>query len=1257
MRTHYRSGQLRSSSSVEFPGRTPVRALIFAALLAGLPACDAGPSFEAPALEWHEAEGVRWAELPAPPPGGPGFEVLPASHTGIDFRNALSEESIVENRNLLNGSGVAVGDVTGNGFPDLYFARLEGPNALYENLGGYRFRDITEGSGVALPDQFSTGATFADLNGNGQLDLVVSSNDAPNRLFWNRGDGRFEEAEGALATDRNYGSTSIAVADLTGNGSLDLYIANYKARSVRDIFPYEDQFRFIVEQVQGEYRIAEKFRDHYKLDRREDYLLWFETGEPDLLFLNRGDGSFEQVPLDSGILHDADGEPIVEPLLDWGLHVKIQDITGDGRPDIYVANDFESPDRIWLNRGDGTFQALDPLAMRKSSLSSMAVDFSDLNRNGLTDFFVVEMLSRRHEYRIRQMGTMAPSPQPIGAITNRPQYMGNTLFMNRGDRSWAEVSEYAGVRRSEWSWSVLFVDMTLDGYEDALVATGHFYDVQDSDANNVLRAQLSSGRLDAARSMLVYPPLRVRNVAFRNRGDFTFEEVGAEWGFTEEDVSHGMALGDLNLSGTPDLVINRIGEPARIFRNTVDRPRVAVRLVGAAPNTGAVGARLRFLGGPVDQSKEVVAGGTYLSGSAPHYVFAPGDSEGPFTLEVRWPDGSVSRVEDVRPNRIYELDQNTLAADPAPSGPEPVEPAVPWFEDRTASLGHEHVETPFDDFERQPLLPWRLSQDGPGVAWFDWTGNGRDDLFVGSGRGGSLAYFENRDGSLVPSSLAPVTGETELDQTGIVGFVGEGGRRHLLVGQSSYEAEDAGDSRVLHYVREGGQTRLAQMLLVPGTAVGPLAVADYTGDGRLDLFVGGRVTPGRYPEPTPSYLFRNVGGEFERDPAASEALQGVGLVTGAVFADLTGDGHPELALATDWGPIRVFAFDGGVPVERTDELGLSELTGWWRGIAAGDLTGDGRLDLVATNHGENFRTRNVTVGPPRIYFGDINQNGFLELLETHVDPYLEIEVPRRGPSIMAASMPYIMNRNRTYAEFAARTVSEVVGPTLERFERVEARTTMHMVLLNRPGGFEARPLPVEAQLAPAFSPVLGDFDGDGQLDLFLSQNFFAYELETPRGDAGRSLLLLGDGEGGFTAVPGHESGLKVWGEQRGAAASDVTGDGRLDLVVTQNGTTTRHFRNVIAEPGLRVLLDGPAGNPSGIGATVRLERADGSSGPSVAVTAGSGYWSQTSATPILDRPTEAGAEVVVRWPDGSESRTPVSVGAASVRVEWSPEGE
>jgi len=462
---------------------------------------------------WVEEEGYRWADLPQFKDGRDGFEQIAYQRTGVTFFNRLTDDQIADNRNLLNGSGVAVGDVTGNGFPDIYFCGLDGHNILYENQGGFRFEDITEKAGIALEGQFSTGALFADLNGNGFLDLVVTSYDGPNRLFFNNGEGIFTEQTDALKTDKNYGSTSIAAGDLSSNGALDLYIVNYKERSVRDIYPDENEFQHIVQEVDGEFQLRPKFEEHYFLDQRDNFLIWFETGEPDLIFFNDGNGNFERVDPTSGIFLDENDRPISEDLSDWGLHVKIDDITQNGLPDIYVANDFESDDRIWINQGNGTFKALPPLAMRKSSLSSMAVDFSDINRNGYRDFFVVEMLSRTHSLRHKQMSTMAPSPQPIGVIDNRPQYLGNTLFLNRGDGTYAEIAEYAGVRRSDWSWSVLFLDVTLNGYEDVLIPNGHYLDVQDSDANLFIRSQINAGQMDMERQMLYYRRLLNQNAA------------------------------------------------------------------------------------------------------------------------------------------------------------------------------------------------------------------------------------------------------------------------------------------------------------------------------------------------------------------------------------------------------------------------------------------------------------------------------------------------------------------------------------------------------------------------------------------------------------------------------------------------------------------------------------------------------------------------------------------------------------------------
>lgn len=491
--------------------------------------------------------------------------------------NQLTDDQIAENRNLLNGSGVAVADVTGNGFPDIYFSRLDGSNILYENLGGFQFHDITEKAGIALEDQFSTGVLFHDLNGNGHQDLVVTSIDGPNRLFFNRGDGTFDEQPGALATDRNYGSKSIAVGDLTGNGAPDLYIVNYKLRSVRDIYPNENDFQDILMEVDGEFQLRPKFNEHYTLDQRDQFILWFETGEPDLIFFNDGHGNFEQADLTSGIFLTEHGEPITQPLTDWGLHVRIDDITQNGLQDIYVANDFESNERIWINQGDGTFQALSTLAKRKSSLSSMAVEFTDINRDGLRDVFVVEMLSRSHSLRHKQMSTMAPSPQPLGVIDNRPQYLGNTLFLNRGDGTYAEISEYAGLRRSDWSWSISAMDVTLNGYEDLLITNGHYLDVQDSDANLYIRSQIDAGQMDMSRSMLSYRRLLNQNAAFQNNGDLTFTDMSMKWGFKDRDISHGMAVADLNNDGYLDLVVNRLGAEAAIYRNRSNRPRVMVR--------------------------------------------------------------------------------------------------------------------------------------------------------------------------------------------------------------------------------------------------------------------------------------------------------------------------------------------------------------------------------------------------------------------------------------------------------------------------------------------------------------------------------------------------------------------------------------------------------------------------------------------------------------------------------------------------------
>lgn len=1210
-------------------------------LLVAIPilvSCAEKPSSTVYQYDWVQGDGYRWAELPVIANGRDGFRAVPPSHSRVRFVNSLTRQQIIDNRNLLNGSGVAVADVTGNGFPDIYFCRLDGPNVLYENLGGFRFRDITDKAGVALPNQFSTGALFADLNANGLPDLVVTAIGSPNRVFINQGGGVFKELENALPADRTYGSASIAAADLNGNGHLDLYITNYKERSVRDIYPDRNTFRHIVGRDGNDFFVRPPFEEHYRLAFRDGTLIWFEMGEPDLLYFNDGSGRFKKADLTSGMLLDEDGNPITEPLHDWGLDVKIHDINQNGLPDIYVANDFETPDRIWLNQGDGTFRALPKLALRKNSLSSMSVDFSDIDRDGHIDIFVVEMLSRSHVLQHRQMSTMAPSALKIGVYDDRPMYLGNTLFLNRGDTTWAEISEFSGVRRSEWSWSTAFLDVTLNGYEDIIITNGHYFDVQDSDTFNSINTRLSRGELDWESHILEYPCLPNQNVAFRNNGDLTFSDVSSDWGFTGKDLSHGLAIADLNNNGYPDLVINRADEPALIMENLSSKQRIMVRLNGQAPNTHGIGARITVTGGPVRQDKEVTSGGAYLSGSDYAYVFATGDSES-LEIEVRWSGGGISKITGAKPDRIYEISQPVGDYNYKPiSAPAP---SKPMFRDASELLGHKHTQEAFNDLERQPLLPYSISRGGPGITILDVNQDGRPDVVVPEGREVPVSVLLNSGSGFNESGYFINSPFNRFEATASTGWVDHNGRTHLITGISKYQPESSGAPSAVYTVIQDG--RVVNRQVLPGhiSTPGSLHLADYSGNGYPDLFIAGHVNPGRYPEPAASYFFLNDGNSFAPDTLNNRLFSSVGLVQGAVFSDITGNGSPELLIAERWGGIRAFENVDGRFNEISERLGLGNLKGWWNGIATGDLTGNGRMDIVATNWGENHL---YMASPNRenfIFYDDLNFSGQHTVLEAYFSEEVGGIVPRRSFEKLTRNPPFVGRNVRTYMDYSNMALASILQTPLDELRVVSADHFSHTVFLqNDDGTFRAVPLPVKAQLSPAFGVIVADFTGDGNEDVFISQNYFAYIPETPRSDGGRGLLLRGDGTGNLTPVPGHESGILVYGEQRGVAAADMNNNGKLDLVVSQSGTSTKLFLNENAKPGLRVLLIGPAENPSAIGAKIRLAFSDGTHGPIREIQAGSGYRSQNGFVQVMGGLEDA-VSVEAIWPDGKRSDVPL----------------
>jgi len=673
-----------------------------------------------------------------------------------------------------------------------------------------------------------------------------------------------------------------------------------------------------------------------------------------------------------------------------------------------------------------------------------------------------------------------------------------------------------------------------------------------------------------------------------------------------------------------------------------------VRLLGQPPNTHAIGARVRVLGGPVTQSAEFVAGGRYLSSDGATRCFAVGSPNAEMQIEVTWRSGKTTRIAGVRGNRLYEVRepqaQTTKEVDTSET-----KAAIPakaaLFEDATELLhGHTHEDASFNDYERQPLLPRKLSQAGPALAWFDMDRDGWDDLVVGTGRGGPFTVLMNKDGH----DFEPVTGGTlPNDQGGVLGWMAKPEHPLLLGANSQYEDAKEKPPAVRWYDPHGHQ--IGVLVGEFHDDPGPIAMGDYDGDGDLDLFVGGRVIPGRYPEAAASRLYRNDRGTFKVDEEASALFAHVGLVNGAIFSDLNGDGFPDLILACEWGPIRVFANVRGHFVEQTKELGLSDQTGWWQGVATADFNGDGHLDIIASNWGRNSEYHPQSGRPATMFAGDLDGNGSVEIIEAEWDDARGDWVPRRNLDTIAAALPWVRGDYATFAAFGRATVAEILGKKMTNATRYEATTLETSVFIEKGGRFERHPLPIEAQFSPAFGISVGDFDGDGREDVFLAQNFFPVAADRSRQDAWLGLMLVGDGQGGFRALSATESGIRIFGEQRACAVADFDGDGRLDLAVGQNRGLTRLFRNRGGQPALRVRLQGPPGNVDVVGTQLAAVGGDKRRGLIREVRSGGGYWSQDS-TVVLVPSAEPVRQLWVRWPRGKQATVNVPEGAKEIRL-------
>jgi hypothetical protein len=1177
-----------------------------------------------------------------------GFRRLDSGAAGLLITNSVPSARYLTNQIYLNGSGLALGDLNGDGRADVFVAGAAGAGRLYLNQGGWKFREASTNAFPRLPANLdTTGTLLADFNGDAHLDLVLNTVAQGTWVLLNDGQGAFQTRQ---PLNQGRAGMSAAAADLDGDGDLDLYVANYRPVTMRD----EPNGKFGIKQDGArQYIVTYNGRPTTAPDLAGRFYLTptgvKENGEPDLLLLNDGQGNFTAVSWTEGAFLDEDGKPIAALPHDWGLSVLLRDLNGDGKPDIYVCNDFESPDRCWLNEtppgGPLRFRALGVIAQRNSSAFSMGVDAADINRDGHDDLFVLDMLSRDHRLRNIQVDALPTSHHEPGLWRDRPQMARNTLFLGRGDGTFAEIGRLAGLAASEWAWTPIFLDVDLDGFEDLLVSNGHEMDMMDADASMQAEAAKAKRVLNS-RELLdlrrLFRRFSAPKAAFRNLGNLAFADVSKDWGFDQRTVTHGLALADLDGDGDLDAVANNLNDQPALYENLVTAPRLAVRLKGRPPNSHGIGARITVRGGSVpEQSQVVMSGGRYLSGDDAIRSFAAGPAK-TLAVEVKWPDGQFTRLEGVAPNQTLVVE---VASGPALQAGVAATPK-PWFEDVSGRLNHTHVETPFDNFARQPLLTRNLGEAGPGISWADLNDDGHDDLLVGTGAGGTIAAFTgDGTGKFLQLTNAPLARPSARDTGTLLVQAGT-----ILAGLSNYEdgQTNGGPLRLIDLARNAsGETLPGQAF-----AVGPLASADVDGDGALEIFLGGRAVAGRYPEPATSLLVKAVGGRF----TVVQRFENLGLVNGAVFTDVDGDGDGDLVLAADWSPLRVFHNDGGRFTEITEAAGLAGTTGWWNSVAVADFDEDGRPDLIAGNWGWNSfpvprapldLREPASANRRRIRWGDLDSNGVTDLIESYFDAAGR-ELPYRKYDQAAAAMPFIREKFTTRGDYGAATLAEIYGDKLNGLPVREAATFGTTVFLNRGGRFEPRTLPAEAQFAPTYGIAVADFDGDGHDDAFLAQNFFAVSPDESRQDGGRGLLLRGDGKGNLTPMTGQESGLLIYGEGRGAAVADFDRDGRTDLAVGQNANQTRLFRNTTGRPGLRVRLKGQPDNPAGIGATLRLFAGE-QGGAARELHAGSGYWSVDSSTVVLTHAQPA-TRLVVRWPSGSSQTNALPSGVRSVLV-------
>ena len=1062
----------------------------------------------------------------------PLFKLLSPRETGVTFANTITTNDSVNVQTdvyIYNGAGVAVGDINNDGLPDLFFSGNMVSSRLYLNKGNMRFEDITEKAGVAT-HRWCTGATMVDINNDGYLDIYVSvsgpegsqGKDRANLLFINNGDGTFtEEAEKYGIADTGF-TTHAVFLDYDGDGYLDLFLLNNSPKA-----------------------FARGAADTHPLGVKEP-----SPESWNKLYHNNGNGTFTDVSAKAGILRQ----------VGYGLGVVVADVNRDGRPDIYVSNDVAPNDALYINNGDGTFTDKRAQWLKHTSFAGMGVDIADFNNDGWPDIAQMDMLPASLEQRKRMSGYLTYG----GRIELRRRgflddYDQNMLQLSNGvtpngDLVFSDIGALAGIVATDWSWSPLLADFDNDGYKDLFVTNGYPKAPNDLDYQTAVLAARRADDKQAARDQLrELRSYRVSNYIFRNNGDLTFTDETKAWGLDQPGFSFGAAYADLDNDGRLDLVVNNMDGSASIYQNVQPRDSTAhylqVTLDGESPNRGGFGATLTLTAGGMKQYLYHSPYHGYMSTMDSREHFGLGRATRVDTLAVVWPDGRSQVLTGLAVDRLLTVRQRDASRDTRRLSP-PVAALRRPFQP-THILSYKQPEPVLFDYDVQPLLPYELSRQGPPIAVADVNGDGLDDVFIGGTAGvpGRL-FIQQRDGRFVESVQGqPWQADKDYDDWGALFFDANGdGLPDLYVASCGYTRAPV--SRLLQdrlYINQGGGRFVRDSTALPPmrTCTATIAAGDFNGDGRLDLFVGGRLTPRDYPYPARSYILRNDGGHFTDVTAqvAPELAQPFGMVTAAAWIDFDRDGRLDLVTAGEWMPLEFFHNDGAQFRNVTASMGIGPTRGWWWSLAVGDFNHDGRPDLIAGNQGLNFYYTTSPQSRFGVYAGDFTGQHNTDIVLTRDSGGKE--VPFFGRAKLGPTIYPVALRFPTYAGFANASVQQLFGSAeLGRALHYETDTFASLYLQNNGNGtFTAVPLPNLAQISPIRGIVVKDVDGDGNLDVVVAGNLYSTEPNTTPADAGNGLWLRGDGRGHFTPVASIESGF--------LAPRDVAG---LALIKTPAGS-------------------------------------------------------------------------------------------------------